>query len=91
MDSLKLVLPLLTFRLRLHLHKGSNQFCQVLALRHSILVALYVRLDWFLGYHPVEPLATMAATPVEFLLAQLWMMAIDQVPRCFMAILQQEL
>ena len=63
----------------------------MLALRRSILVALRVGLAGCLGCRPVGLLATMAATRVEFLLAQLLVMAIDQAPRCFTAILRQEL
>jgi len=55
------------------------------------LVALRVGSDGFLGCRPVELLATMAATRVEFPLAQLSVMAIDQAPQCFTAILRQEL
>jgi hypothetical protein len=68
-----------------------NQFCLALALRHSVLVALCFGLDGLLGCRPVELLATMAATRVEFLLAQLLVMAIDQAPRRFTATLRQEL
>ena len=63
----------------------------MLALRRSVLVALRVGLAGCLGCRPVGLLATMAATRVEFLLAQLLVMAIDQASRFFTAILRQEM